>query len=532
MLKASPLPPVARERRDASRLVSLDQRGPVTDRQTASRSHDARLHVPEATLDWGTVRQRYQTPLAEIRRLSVAIDVQLPLQDRRRSFDATVSFEDACDHPVHRWYFYKEGFSPRLLRLMLQEIEIPAGGILLDPFAGVGTTVLSAIALPTRPFEAAVGVEHNPFAAFVGRTKVTGRGVPAQIIQQLGDAVLDHLPVKLPPIPPSTTIRNSDIYPRHRLDELRRLSAAIDELSHGIRRDLLRLALASILEPASNARKDGRALRIVPSDERVSVRDLFKRAVRDIAADLRGITMTPLGSSRLPASIYRGDARALPKQIGDKSVSLALFSPPYLNAIDYSEVYKVEEYFLGFVKDKDALYRVRQGTLRSHPSIRTFDRDGGLEALPAENLVRQLTDRIAEFLEAEEDRSFQAQYAWMIPGYFGDMHAVLKELERVLMPGGVAICVVANSMLADSLKVRVGEKEYRRDLWRIPVATDAIIAALGREAGLETIGGIWARSLRPRNAKAGRSRETLVIMQKPDRLTARRQGLSGTQAPR
>src|SRR5260370_26329598 len=69
--------------------------------------------------------------------------------------------------PIHRWFRLKESFSPRLLETVLTMLypERPASLTLLDPFAGVGTSLLSAQLLPGTIINA-IGIERNPFIAF------------------------------------------------------------------------------------------------------------------------------------------------------------------------------------------------------------------------------------------------------------------------------------------------------------------------------------------------------------------------------
>lgn len=465
----------------------------------------------EQALCWGSPRSTYAAELGEIRRLTEEIESALPLRDGRRTFESKVSFADAIQHPLHRWYFYKEGFSPDLLRLVVAEVDVRPGGWLLDCFAGVATSLLSAGDLRPQRFIGAVGVEFNPFAVFAGRAKLAAPLLRGQTLRDLGLLVAQTRPSHLPPVPRSATVRNRRIFPRYRLDESRRLLGAIDERARAPYGNVLRLAVASALEPASFARKDGRALRLIPVDSaRPSVRRLFLETVARMADDLDALAESP--ADRIPTILHRGDARNLPPSIQADSVSLALYSPPYLNGIDYSEVYKVEEWFLGFIKSNRELLELRRGTLRSHPSIRFPERP---RAIPDGSAVQKLVDRISGFVSRFERRHHQKQYAWLVPAYFDDMYLALREQSRVLKSGGYAVCVVADSMLSRTIEVATAGGIHRRELWRLPIATDAILAALGREVGLETVGGIWARSLRPRNIRRGWSRETLIIMRKP-----------------
>ena len=141
---------------------------------------------------------------------------------------------------------------------------------------------------------------------------------------------------------------------------------------------LLLLGVASCVGDVSFFRKDGRALRIldqeaVPLDRR----DLTaERALRLVwaryEADLRGLSSD---HSRIagPGVVIQGDGRDVEMgQQGERiagRVALMVYSPPYLNHIDYTEVYKTELSLLGFVRKQDEMLGLRQATMRSHSSV-------------------------------------------------------------------------------------------------------------------------------------------------------------------
>src|SRR4051794_37267217 len=60
----------------------------------------------------------------------------------RVSYEAPVNFNESMHAMRHRWFPYKEGFSPSFVRAFLDRLR--GGGRVLDPFSGVGTTALEA----------------------------------------------------------------------------------------------------------------------------------------------------------------------------------------------------------------------------------------------------------------------------------------------------------------------------------------------------------------------------------------------------
>lgn len=71
------------------------------------------------------------------------------------------------DLPRHRWYFYKEGFSPALVKKAIEENGLSSNDLILDPFNGSGTVTLTA----SNEGINSVGFEVNPFTSFLSKTK-------------------------------------------------------------------------------------------------------------------------------------------------------------------------------------------------------------------------------------------------------------------------------------------------------------------------------------------------------------------------
>ena len=71
--------------------------------------------------------------------------------------------------PVHRWVPWIAGFSRQFVQdALARHLPGPGAGIVLDPFAGVGTTLIEA----DLAGHDAVGFEINPYAVFAARTKL------------------------------------------------------------------------------------------------------------------------------------------------------------------------------------------------------------------------------------------------------------------------------------------------------------------------------------------------------------------------
>ncbi len=136
-------------------------------------------------------------------------------------------------------------------------------------------------------------------------------------------------------------------------------------------KDLAHIALAGCVETCSQLRRDGRALRFAPDKAAPTVHAEFVKRTAQISDDLLSVgTISSPSESKIEASVLLGDGRdptgLLPEGF---MADLAVFSPPYPNNIDYTEVYKLENWFLRLI-DSQATFRAqRLRTVRSHPSV-------------------------------------------------------------------------------------------------------------------------------------------------------------------
>jgi hypothetical protein len=509
----APLPPWAKP---AGQLVVFPSPAEGLARSDAVPAGWDKWTVDDGDVDLATAR-RNQTTLAE----------GIACRDARAVFGDLVGSVELGEHPVHRWYSYKEAYSPRLPVEVLGRLGAGETGMVADPFAGVATTALS---LQHHPLvNRVVGVEYSPFAHFVGHAKLNwSQLAPKRVREHIERLRHFELDASLP-VPELAALSNEEILKPNAVTSLLSARAAIEtdsELS-APERDFLLLGLAAIIEDVSGVMKDGRALRILRGRSRKpkaltprrgalaggGVQATLVNQWLAMAEDLRALApMRPRARARRDLHL-KGDARDLATvgrrghrqhPLADGSIGLCVYSPPYLNCIDYTEVYKLELWLLGFVSDQEEFREVRLGTLRSHPSIR-FEQGEELADLDAP--VVEVIEHIAEVLDRRLPRPGLGE---MSRNYFEDMYRVFVEQYRVLEPGGHAVCVVANSTFS---RRETGEAG-RQEAWRLPLLTDVLIARLAEAAGFAHV-EIWeARALRPRNVRAGSARESLVVGRK------------------
>ena len=252
---------------------------------------------------------------------------------------------------------------------------------------------------------------------------------------------------------------------------------------------LFRVLLGGILIDVSNVVVNGKGRRYrrrweQRRRERRSVDDLFCTSVRRAVTDLHRFSQRKTTSFDL----IRGDSRKVLHRL--KTCQLAIFSPPYPNSFDYTDVYNVELWTLGYLKNGAANQRLRASTISSHVQIgREFpDAPRGSSALNA----------ITKRLVARRDELWDPRIPEMVGAYFADLSVVLDHVYRALAPGGSAWMVIGDSSYAG-----------------IQIPSAEIVAQISSKRGWK-VAAMEFRSMRSSAQQGGRHElaENLLVLRK------------------
>lgn len=380
-------------------------------------------------------------------RLESRYDVLYP-REKVATYLSMVNYTSDLNTPIQRWYRYKEGYSFKLVKHVFDDFNVKPGDVILDPFCGSGTTLLYSKNNNIKSY----GFEVNPFTFLLSIVKTRNySNKEIKEIIRLNDCLKNKTnisPAKKPKLSFIDKLFNKDV-----LIELLRYKSRILAITDEKIRSLFFIAWLSVLEELSNYRKAGNGLKKRTAKKRhVTTRDvsalLFKK-IEEITRDIKFAH-----NNGLEPKIYRMSAKHLDEKIDSNMLRGALFSPPYANCFDYTEIYKIELWLGNFVRDYDDLRLLRKETLRSHLShsgLREYFNKDNTEVEEIVNLIskRQLWDkRIPD----------------MIRGYFTDMRIVLQKIYNSLVRKGFCVIVVSNSAYGglviptDLLLARIGEK--------------------------------------------------------------------------
>lgn len=350
--------------------------------------------------------------------------------------------------PFQNWRHFKEAFAPEIVR---QAIASVPDGVTscLDPFGGSGTTPLACQFLGIRP----TAIEVNPYLADLIEAKLSSYSTDA-IAKDIGIVfrsaetadVSDRLS-RLPPTFVEPGVASRWIFDREAAERILKLSVAVDQLPNQGHAKLLRALLGGVLINLSNVIVNGKGRRYRQGWERKrtgswEVDEAFTSVVAAAVAEIGRF-----GYRRERGyDLRRGSCLELMRD--DDMFDLAVFSPPYPNSFDYTDVYNVELWMLGYLDGAAANLALRRRTLASHVQIlRKFD------AMPNGS---PLLDGTLRMLVEVQDSLWSRHIPAMLGGYFAEMKALMSGLRKSIRSDGRVWMVVGDSRYA-GIRVAVGE---------------------------------------------------------------------------
>ena len=394
--------------------------------------------------------------------------------------------------PFQTWRNFKEAYAPELVERAVRESAIPVRQA-LDPFGGSGTTALACQFLGVRP----TTVEVNPFLADLIEAKLNQYDADA-LARDLGliacratvnASKASNRLAALPPTFVEPGVNDRWIFDQAIAARIGALLDAIASLADPKHCRLFRVLLGGILIDVSNVVVSGKGRRYrrgwqsrtrSPS----TVDEAFFASARNAISDIHRYA----NRRELGYELIRGDARcAIDKGHWD----LALFSPPYPNSFDYTDVYNVELWALGYLSSSAANRHLREATLSSHVQVsRSF-----APPPPGSDLLDTVMTQLIE----SRSKLWDARIPDMVGAYFADLMTVIRQIGQKLTPGG-------------SLWLVVGDSQYAG----IPIATAEIIGTLAVADKWRLRGYEPFRSMRLSAQQGGRPElaETLIMLER------------------
>jgi len=401
------------------------------------------------------------------------------------------SNQPALEIPFQRWFKFKEAFSPHFILGCVRGMgRFPKS--CLDPFGGSGTTALTCQLLGVQP----TTIEVNPFLADLITSKLNSydlvalKGDYLNVLEVAGKMAVD--PTALLKQAPETLVepgRDSRwVYSHAVAQRILGIREAISFVSSDSHRALLLVILGSVLVPVSNVVVNGKGRKYRNGWENkqkfgADVDREFRDAFLMVYTDLAKFS----SAARTNFTVLRGDSRKLIPQCDP--VDMVIFSPPYPNSFDYTDIYNLELWMLGYLSSRQDNTTLRNQTVRSHVQVK---RDFSTDELASTELKRAY-----RALCRRRGKLWDDNIPEMVLAYFSDMQVILKEVRGKLNPGGKAFLAVGNSKYGG-----------------VMIDTAKILTELAPSVGFKLCRAEAMRSMRASAQQGGRAElnESLIVL--------------------
>ena len=342
---------------------------------------------------------------------------------------------------VHKWYDYLEDFPFSLIEDKIKEYKIKPNSLVVEPFAGSGTTCVSANFFRCN----SIGFDANPLMTFISGVKTTWDidlilykkqviKIAAQFLEKvhsydslkLKKGFLENMPKKELNQWLSPTLQK----------EVNLLKNLIDEITDIKIRSLLLLAMSkSCLDASYVSFCPGTTF--YPFREKEDFWDLYTKKVIQIYEDLKKVqNHNHYGKSKL----INDTCLNASKYIKPKTINFVVTSPPYPNDLEYTRQTRLEMYLLDFVKNMDDVQQIKKKMVKGSTKLIFKESRSEVFALKF-NDVKIVSDKI---YEQTKDKNWGFDYPRMVREYFGDMYLCLKEFFPLMEKNAHFLLVVGD----------------------------------------------------------------------------------------
>ena len=415
------------------------------------------------------------------------------------------AFTENRNRRLHRWTPWIAGYSSSFVTGVLESVKGDDRALrVLDPFAGVGTTLIASI----ERGDDSIGFEINPYAALACRAKVGAVGYDASLLEMAIESFdnfgYDKLSANVSPtsVPPPTFRSRVPFFSADIENQVLTCLDFIREETVGWVRELFQLALGSVMVSFSNySYEPSLGTRVAagkPNVEHADVHGIVKRKLLDMYEDIvafqSDITdIRPTPSAKVYSMSFMENAGRLSPQ----SIDVVITSPPYLNNYHYIRNTRPQLFWLGLVSDTTELKVIERKsfgqfwqTVRSGPEVSLQPR------LP------RLAEQIQELRSRYTDRGAYGGPGWAnyAASYFNDCQRFCQVTKPLMRSGGTAVVVIGNNIIQG-----------------IEFQTDRLFAEIAELEGFETVAIHEVRSKRTGNSVVNSSVRRGTVS-KPTRL--------------
>lgn len=397
-----------------------------------------------------------------------------PINGNNHSSFSDPAFANNKTQPIHRWVPWIAGFSKEFVNDSIKRY-IDGTGTILDPFAGVGTTLVESHITGND----SIGFEINPYAYFACKTKINSLQINEEKfneeIERFSTFYLKNLNSKyrVRSKVPEGFKTKIDFYSPKVLHKVLILMDFIETVEDQTIADLFKLAFTSTMvkysnysyEPSLGTRRGSGKSDIEDYDvSAVTIQKLL-----EFLKDIAWIKKT-VSNQRIPKSRIINDSFFNYKDhLSKKTVDLIITSPPYLNNYHYNRNTRPQIFWLGFANGPGDLKPLEENNFGNFwQTVRGRERIDPIFDVPDIDLI----EKMEQIRKINPEKGVYGGSGWAnyAMSYFNDCYKFSKGIDYTLKKGGTALVVIGNSILQG-----------------VTIPTDEYFAKIAETVGLETV---------------------------------------------
>ncbi|MDY0385689.1 MAG: DNA methyltransferase [Methanolobus sp.] len=334
---------------------------------------------------------------------------------------------------THGLFKYPCKFIPQIPSWAIKKYT-KQGDFVIDPFAGSGTTLVEAVLLERN----ALGIDFDKLSQLLCKTKTnTLTQEQIDLVNKFTLNIFNEKRKKAQFYPDLHNIEHW--FPEQNIKDLAYLKTEIDSFFYESKDEkaynFLLVVFASIIRKCSFADDTSpkpyvsSKIKKNPSD----VKESFQKAIDSSLKKIHPYISKDLGD----AVIIAEDCRNIDAPEYTGKVSLAVTSPPYINAFDYVRSLRLENSWLGYYGDSNIIEIKKKQIGTECIPAQIYNRDINLTG------YNQIDNIIKKIAEVDKKR------AYVVYQFFIDMEQNISEIHKLLVPNGHYIIVVGNSNIRD-----------------------------------------------------------------------------------
>lgn len=336
------------------------------------------------------------------------------------------------------------GFDWKLVQHVIDLLKIGPNHLVLDPFCGAGTTLVQC----KKKGIPSVGIDANPVCTLASQVKTSWHLNPERLDTILADvlAAVSCFEQELLDDAALAYLRDSGMIERgwlslHKAKKILTIDAAIKQVPmEPAERQFFRLALMSAVVGRIADIKFGPEVYCLRDPKRTHVVHSFTKAVAMLIEDIAKIRASNVPS--MQSSVFLGESRqsGILQEATVSGADFIITSPPYPAEHDYTRSTRLELIMMGHVQNKADLRPLKQRMVRCHTKgIYKTDSDARYSAgYPSvQQVARELDHRALSHTDG-----FSRLYGRMVREYFGGMICHLRNINKVVKPGGRCAYVI------------------------------------------------------------------------------------------